>query len=40
MFDTISWVRASACTLPLAHPISHAKVLTGWQKPMIFESIA
>jgi hypothetical protein len=24
MFDTISWVRDSACTLPLAHPISDA----------------
>jgi ligand-binding SRPBCC domain-containing protein len=24
MFDTISWVRASACTLPLAHHISEA----------------
>ncbi len=34
MSDAISWVRVSACTLPLATPISDAKVLTGRQKPM------
>ncbi len=34
MTDAISWVRVSACTLPLANPISDAKVLTGRQKPM------
>ena len=34
MSDAISWVRVSACTLPLANPISDAKVLTGRQKPM------
>ena len=32
--DSISWVRISSCYLPLAHPISDAKVLTGRQKPM------
>ena len=34
MADAISWVRVSTCTLPLAQPISDAKVLTGRQKPM------
>ena len=32
--DSITWVRVSSCTLPLATPISDAKVLTGRQKPM------
>ena len=32
--DSIAWVRLSSCTLPLATPISDAKVLTGRQKPM------
>ena len=32
--DRIAWLRLSACTLPLANPISDAKVLTGRQKPM------
>ena len=32
--DRIVWVRVSSCTLPLANPISDAKVLTGRQKPM------
>jgi L-alanine-DL-glutamate epimerase-like enolase superfamily enzyme len=32
--DRIAWVRVSSCYLPLAHPISDAKVLTGRQKPM------
>jgi L-talarate/galactarate dehydratase len=32
--DRITWVRVSSCTLPLATPISDAKVLTGKQKPM------
>ena len=32
--DRIAWVRVSSCTLPLATPISDAKVLTGRQKPM------
>ena len=32
--DAIAWVRVSSCTLPLATPISDAKVLTGRQKPM------
>ena len=32
--DKIAWVRVSSCTLPLATPISDAKVLTGRQKPM------
>jgi L-talarate/galactarate dehydratase len=32
--DTIDWVRVSSCYLPLANPISDAKVLTGKQKPM------
>ncbi len=32
--DRIKWVRVSSCYLPLATPISDAKVLTGRQKPM------
>lgn len=32
--DYIAWVRVSSCYLPLANPISDAKVLTGRQKPM------
>ena len=32
--DRIRWLRVSSCTLPLATPISDAKVLTGRQKPM------
>ena len=32
--DSIKWVRLSSCYLPLATPISDAKVLTGRQKPM------
>lgn len=32
--DSIAWVRISSCYLPLANPISDAKVLTGRQKPM------
>ena len=32
--DRISWMRISSCHLPLANPISDAKVLTGRQKPM------
>jgi len=32
--DRIAWVRVSSCTLPLATPISDAKVLTGRQKAM------
>lgn len=32
--DEIAWVRVSSCFLPLATPISDAKVLTGRQKPM------
>ncbi|MEW2549970.1 mandelate racemase/muconate lactonizing enzyme family protein [Streptomyces sp. NPDC047002] len=32
--DTISWVRLSAVRLPLAVPVSDAKVLTGRQRPM------
>lgn len=32
--DSITWARVSSCYLPLAHPISDAKVLTGRQKPM------
>ncbi|WP_319243913.1 mandelate racemase/muconate lactonizing enzyme family protein [uncultured Propionivibrio sp.] len=32
--DKIAWVRVSSCFLPLATPISDAKVLTGRQKPM------
>src|SRR5262245_3171163 len=32
--DRIVWIRVSSCTLPLATPISDAKVLTGRQKPM------
>ncbi|GGY11281.1 L-talarate/galactarate dehydratase [Streptomyces minutiscleroticus] len=32
--DRIAWLRLSSVTLPLATPISDAKVLTGRQKPM------
>lgn len=32
--DSIAWMRLSSCYLPLATPISDAKVLTGRQKPM------
>ncbi len=32
--DRIAWIRISSCYLPLATPISDAKVLTGRQKPM------
>ena len=32
--DRINWLRVSSCYLPLATPISDAKVLTGRQKPM------
>lgn len=32
--DRIAWIRLSSCHLPLATPISDAKVLTGRQKPM------
>ena len=32
--DRITWIRLSSCALPLATPISDAKVLTGRQKPM------
>lgn len=32
--DRIAWVRVSSCMLPLATPISDAKVLTGRQKAM------
>jgi L-talarate/galactarate dehydratase len=32
--DRICWLRVSSCRLPLAAPISDAKVLTGRQKPM------
>lgn len=32
--DRIAWIRISSCFLPLANPISDAKVLTGRQKPM------
>ncbi|MFC9220266.1 mandelate racemase/muconate lactonizing enzyme family protein [Streptomyces hygroscopicus] len=32
--DRVSWIRASSVVLPLATPISDAKVLTGRQKPM------
>ncbi|WP_433182875.1 L-talarate/galactarate dehydratase [Actinoallomurus sp. CA-150999] len=32
--DRISWIRLSSITLPLATPISDAKVLTGRQRPM------
>ncbi|MFZ5549689.1 MAG: L-talarate/galactarate dehydratase [Pseudomonadota bacterium] len=32
--DHITWIRLSSCYLPLANPISDAKVLTGRQKPM------
>ncbi|MFJ8933158.1 mandelate racemase/muconate lactonizing enzyme family protein [Streptomyces sp. NPDC102364] len=32
--DTIAWIKLSSVTLPLATPISDAKVFTGRQKPM------
>ncbi len=32
--DAVAWIRLSSCILPLAQPISDAKVLTGRQKPM------
>jgi len=32
--DRIAWIKVSSCYLPLANPISDAKVLTGRQKPM------
>ena len=32
--DRIAWLRVSSCYLPLAKPVSDAKVLTGRQKPM------
>lgn len=32
--DRIAWIKISSCYLPLANPISDAKVLTGRQKPM------
>jgi L-talarate/galactarate dehydratase len=32
--DSIQWIRVSSCYLPLATPISDAKVLTGRQRPM------
>ncbi|MFC5801043.1 L-talarate/galactarate dehydratase [Streptomyces formicae] len=32
--DRISWIKLSSVTLPLATPVSDAKVLTGRQKPM------
>ncbi|MFC7304381.1 mandelate racemase/muconate lactonizing enzyme family protein [Streptomyces monticola] len=32
--DKLSWIRLSSVTLPLATPVSDAKVLTGRQKPM------
>jgi L-talarate/galactarate dehydratase len=32
--DRIAWLRVSSCYLPLATPVSDAKVLTGRQKPM------
>jgi len=34
MTDRIAWVRVSSCVLPLATPISDAKVLTGRQQAM------
>ncbi len=34
MNDRVAWVRVSSCVLPLATPISDAKVLTGRQKAM------
>jgi L-talarate/galactarate dehydratase len=34
MNDSIAWIQVSSCYLPLANPISDAKVLTGRQKPM------
>ncbi|MFM9370752.1 L-talarate/galactarate dehydratase [Streptomyces sp. Da 82-17] len=32
--DTIAWIRLSSVALPLATPVSDAKVLTGRQRPM------
>ena len=32
--DRIAWTRVSSCYLPLANPISDAKVPTGRKKPM------
>ena len=32
--ERIAWIRLSSCYLPLATPVSDAKVLTGRQKPM------
>ena len=32
--DRIAWIRLSSCHLPLATPVSDAKVLAGRQKPM------
>ena len=32
--DRIAWIKVSSVFLPLANPISDAKVLTGRQKPM------
>jgi len=32
--DRVTWIRLSRCTLPLATPISDAKVFTGRQQPM------
>lgn len=32
--DSIRWIRVASTFLPLANPISDAKVLTGRQKPM------
>src|ERR1700731_3869920 len=32
--DRIAWIKVSSCYLPLANPISDAKVLTGRQKPL------
>lgn len=32
--NAIAWIRVASVTLPLANPISDAKVLTGRQKPM------
>ena len=34
MSDRISSLKISSCYLPLANPVSDAKVLTGRQKPM------
>lgn len=39
MADRIEWVKVSRVVLPLANPISDAKVLTGRQKPMTEVSI-